>query len=366
LGEFELPEALFGNLKAKGDGVTLFARMAALLSGALLCASAAVAGPAMLVDAKTGLVLYSENADYPWQPASLTKLMTAYLVFGAIRDGKLSPEDTLTCSAQAATQEPSKLGLPAGAQIPVDLALKALIVKSANDVAMMFAEKLGGTEAGFVAQMNETAKRLGMTNTHFVNPNGLPEKLPEGQTPGPGQYNVTTARDMAILARALFREFPDYDGLYALPFFKIGKRLLRSHNSLLRAYDGADGMKTGFICASGYNLVGSATRGDHHLIAVVLGEASGRARTVRAASLFEHGFDIYPWKEIFAPTLATLPVDTPDGAQAPDLRPIVCKPRPRRVRHKKHPVQVHAKKAAVTAIAAKAKGAAPAPAKPKH
>ena len=185
--------------------------------------------------------------------------------------------------------------------------------------------KIGGSEAAFVERMNVTAKRLGMTNTHFVNPNGLPEAVPEGKT-APTSYNVTTARDMAILARALFNEFPAYSDLYSLPSFKLGKRLLRSHNSLLRTYDGADGMKTGFICAAGYNVVGSATRGDHHLIAVVLGEASGRARALRAASLFEHGFEIYPWKVIFAPTLATLPVDTPNGAEAPDLHSIVCRP----------------------------------------
>jgi D-alanyl-D-alanine carboxypeptidase len=131
---------------------------------------------------------------------------------------------------------------------------------------------------------------------------------------------------------------------------------MRNHNGLLGRYPGADGMKTGFICAAGYNVVGSATRGDRHLIAVVLGEASGRARTLRAASLFEHGFEIYPWKAIFAPTLATLPVDTPDGAEAPDLHSIVCRPAVHRARHKRRAAHAaHAKKAAAKAKAVAAK-----------
>src|SRR5208337_4635866 len=139
-----------------------------------LAASAAVAGPALLVEPTTGLVLYAEDADVPWRPASLTKLMTAYLTFEAIRDGRLSPEDTVTCTQHAQSQPPSRLGMPVGATLKVDLAVKALIVKSANDVALMLADKIGGSEEAFVAMMNETAKRLGMTNTHFVNPNGLP------------------------------------------------------------------------------------------------------------------------------------------------------------------------------------------------
>ena len=297
-----------------------------LLVGALAVLAAArqpaAAGPALLMEPSTGLVLYAEDADLPWRPASLTKLMTAYLTFEAIRDGKLSPEDVVVCTQHAQSQPPSRFGMPVGGQLKVDLAVKALIVKSANDVAVMLAEKIGGTEAGFVEMMNKTAKRLGMTNTHFVNPNGLPVFIAEN-VEGPDQA-VTTARDMAILASMILREFPQYAEIFAMTEVKIGNRMVTTHNGLLKSYDGADGMKTGFICAAGYNVVASATRNGRQLVAVVLGENSGAARTIRAAGLFEHGFEIYPWKAVLAPTLATWPVATPEGARAPDLRNIVC------------------------------------------
>lgn len=297
-----------------------------LLAGllALLAASApAVAGPALLIEPSTGLVLYAEDADLPWRPASLTKLMTAYLAFEAIRDGKLSPEDTVTCTQNAQSQPPSRLGMPLGGQLKVDLAIKALIVKSANDVAIMLAEKIGGTEANFVEMMNQTAKRLGMTNTHFVNANGLPMFISEN-VEAPDQ-SVTTARDMAILASMILKEFPQYAPIFAMTEVKIGNRMVVTHNGLLKSYDGADGMKTGFICAAGYNVVASATRDGRQLVAVVLGENSSAARTIRAAGLFEHGFEIYPWKALLAPTLATWPVSTPEDAKAPDMRNIVCR-----------------------------------------
>jgi D-alanyl-D-alanine carboxypeptidase len=282
----------------------------------------AAAGPALLIEPSTGLVLYAEDADLPWRPASLTKLMTAYITFEAIRDGRLSPEDTVICTQRAQSQPPSRLGLPIGGQLKVDLAVKALIVKSANDVALMLADKIAGSEEAFVELMNTTAARLGMTNTHFVNPNGLPLFISEN-VEGPDQ-SITTARDMAILASMILREFPQYAPIFAMTEVKIGNRMVTTHNGLLRSYDGADGMKTGFICAAGYNLVASATRDGRQLVAVVLGENSGGARTIRAAGLFEHGFEIYPWKAVLAPTLATWPVETPEGAKAPDLRNIVC------------------------------------------
>ena len=200
-----------------------------------------------------------------WHPASLTKLMTAYLTFEALRDGKLSLEDKITCSEHALSQPPSKIGLPVGGEMTVDLALKALIVKSANDVAVMLAERIAGSEDAFVEKMNETAKRLGMSQTHFFNANGLPN---DGQ--------VTTARDMAILGRTLLKEFPQHADLYSMPSFKMGKRTLRSHNGLLKTFEGADGMKTGFICASGYNVVASAKRDGRRMLAVVLGAEFGR------------------------------------------------------------------------------------------
>ncbi len=300
-------------------------RTRSLLAGVAalsLCAHHAAAGPALLTEPATGLVLYAEDADQPWRPASLTKLMTAYLAFEAIRDGKLSPEDMVISTKLSQSQPPSKLGLPLGQQLKVDLAIKALIVKSANDVAVMLAEKIGGNSESFVEMMNKTAKRLGMTNTKFVNPNGLPVLNPD-ETEAPEQA-VTTARDMALLANMILKEFPQYAGIFAMTEVKIGTRLVTTHNGLLKSYEGADGMKTGFVCAAGYNVVASATRNGRQLVAVVLGENSGAARTIRAAGLFEHGFEIYSWKAALAPTLATWPVATPEGAKAPDLRNVVC------------------------------------------
>ncbi len=300
-------------------------RTRSLLAGVAalsLCAQHASAGPALLTEPATGLVLYAEDADQPWRPASLTKLMTAYLVFEAIRDGKLSPEDVVTSSELSHKQPPSKLGLPIGQQLKVDLAVKALIVKSANDVAIMLAEKIGGTAENFVETMNNAARRLGMTNTKFVNPNGLPV-FNADETEAPEQA-VTSARDMALLANMILKEFPQYAPIFAMTEVKIGNRIVATHNGLLKSYEGADGMKTGFVCAAGYNVVASATRNGRQLVAVVLGESSSGARTLRAAGLFEHGFEIYPWKAVLAPTLATWPVATPDGAKPPDLRNVVC------------------------------------------
>jgi len=269
-----------------------------------------------VIEPQTGLVIYAEDADASWHPASLTKLMTAYVTFEAIRDGRLSMEDSVVCSEHALSQPPSKIGLPVGSELKVELALQALIIKSANDVAVMLAEKVAGSEAAFVEKMNATAQRLGMKNTRFFNANGLPH--PE---------QVTTARDMALLGQALLREFPQHAYLYSLPAFKVGNRFMRSHNSLLRTFEGADGMKTGFICASGYNVVASARRGDRQILAVVLGERSNAARTVRAASLIQHGFDIYSWKTLFSTTLSQMELDPAAGGMPTNLQTVVCQPR---------------------------------------
>lgn len=259
----------------------------------------AKAGPVLLVEADSGRVLYADEQDHEWFPASLTKIMTAYLTFDALKKGRLKLTDTVTVSEHAHAQVPSKLGLPVGSEISVDVAIRALVIKSANDVAIMLAEKIGGSEADFVRLMNDTAKRLGMTRTHFVNPNGLPVA---------GQ--VSTARDLATLARAVLREFPEHNAIWGLPEFRFGKLRLRSHNGLLRSFEGADGLKTGFICDAGFNVVASATRDGLRLIAVVLGEPSGKDRNARAASLLDHGFETSAWKEAFGvPTLDRLPMD---------------------------------------------------------
>ena len=292
-----------------------------ILTALLIAVSslAAQAGPALVIEAKTGLVLYSEDADRIWHPASLTKLMTAYLAFEAIRDGKISLESKLKVSAHARKQPPSKIGLPVGAKMSVDLALKALIVKSANDVAVMIAEGVGGSEPAFVEHMNATATRLGMTRTKYYNANGLPNNK-----------QVTTARDLAILGRAILKEFPEWHKLFKLRSFKLGKRVIGGHNRLLKTFKGADGMKTGFICASGFNLVASATRNDLSVVAVILGSRSSKARTKRAATLLQHGFDFYGWKEMFSAPLDQIAIDETAEITPANMRPIVCAPRRRR------------------------------------
>jgi len=261
------------------------------------------AGPALLYEPLSGKVLYSEDMDQLWHPASLTKMMTAYIVFQDIRAGKLTLKSKIHNSKSAQAEPPSKLGLPLKATLILNTALKALIVKSANDVAVMLAEAVGGTKEAFVARMNATAKRLGMSRTHYVNPNGLPDK---------GQ--ITTARDLARLTRAIIKEFPEYAHYWKTKSFRLGKRRLRSHNGLLRRFDGADGMKTGFICDSGFNVVASATRGGRRLIAIVLGEPSGKERTIRASSILEYGFRQYFWKTYFnSSTIDNMPVNNNAG-----------------------------------------------------
>ncbi|MDX2201767.1 MAG: D-alanyl-D-alanine carboxypeptidase family protein [Hyphomicrobiaceae bacterium] len=267
-----------------------------------LASSVAQAGPALLFDAANGRILYAEDLDNQWHPASLTKIMTAYVVFEAIKEGKISLETRIRCSELAHVQPPSKIGLNVGAEMSVQKGLEALIIKSANDVAVMLAEAVAGSQEAFVERMNGVAQRLGMTRTKFVNANGLPE--PE---------QVTTARDLARLASAVFKDFPEYAHMWAMTETRVGKAQLRTHNGLLNNYAGADGMKTGFICDSGYNVVASATRDGHKLVAVVLGEVTGNDRALRAASLLEHGFMTYNWKLAFpGQTIATMPLE-PDA-----------------------------------------------------
>lgn len=237
------------------------------------------AGPYLVVNAATGRVIAHHDAGQPWYPASISKLMTVFVTFRAIRDGRVKPDTLLTVSKHALAQAPTKMGFPVGTQVTVDNALKMLMVKSANDMAVVLAEGVGGTYDDFIAEMNRTAAELGMTGTHYDNPNGLPD---DGQ--------ITTARDMAILARAIYREFPKYEALFRIPALRLGKRIIRNHNKLIDHYPGADGMKTGFICASGFNIVATATHGDKRLIVVVLGGRSSASRNEDAAKLFQKGF----------------------------------------------------------------------------
>ena len=320
------------------------------------------AGPALLFDSANGKVLYAEDQDHQWYPASLTKIMTAYLAFEALKAGKMTLDTKIACSESAHTQPPSKIGLPVGAEMTLELALKALIVKSANDVAVMLAEAIGGSEAAFVERMNATARRLGMTRTHFSNPNGLP---------APDQ--VTTARDLAKLSVAVLRDFPEYAHYWSMPNVQIGKLKLGSHNSLLKTFEGADGLKTGFICDSGFNVVASATRDGTRLMAVVLGEPTGQDRSIRAASLLEHGFQQYGWKSLFNTTnLDNLPIDA-DAKGPTSIRASIiswdCGNRPRRAvkrSSKGKPAVAKRKPAKPKAAAGTSAGTAAAAAKPKQ
>jgi D-alanyl-D-alanine carboxypeptidase len=287
-----------------------------LLVGAMLSApTAAIAGPALVFEPLNGTVFYSEDPDAPWFPASLTKLMTAYVAFQAIKKGEISPDAEITCSKHATAQAPSKLGLPVGGQITLETALKVLIVKSANDVAVMVAEAVAGSEDAFVQRMNDTAHKLGMTRTHYANANGLPN---DGQ--------VTTARDLAKLARAIIVDFPQYASIFAMPRVQVGNKVLRGHNGMLITFPGADGMKTGFICDSGFNIVVSATRDGRKLVAVVLGEPSVAIRTDRAANLLENGFKRYFWKSLFGTTIDGMAMQTSANEAPAHLREAVCGP----------------------------------------
>jgi len=279
---------------------------------AILAPRVADAEALLVVEADTGKVLQAENATYPWYPASVTKMMTAYVTLKAVKDGRLALDSLLTVSPVAAAQSPSKMGIRPGAQVTVENALAMMMVKSANDMAVVLAEGVGGSIDGFSAQMNAAAQRLGMTQTSYVNPNGLPA---DGQ--------ITSARDLAILARAIIRDLPEYEYFYHIPSIRYGRRVTNNFNHLIGRYPGADGFKTGFICASGYNLVGSATRNGKRLIAVVLGSTSGHQRAVRAAQLLERGFanNTLSW---LRPSLGTVDNLVPIDASPPNLRDEMC------------------------------------------
>ena len=275
--------------------------------------STAFAEALLLVEVESGKVLHAENATYPWYPASLTKLMTAYVTLNAVREGRISLNSLITMSELAHSQQPSKMGFQPGIQFTVDNALKMLMVKSANDVAVAIAEGVSGSVDKFAAEMNEAAQRLGMTQSSFVNPNGLPD---------PRQ--VISARDMAILARALIREFPEYGLYWRIPAIKFGRRILRNYNKLIDRYPGADGMKTGFICAAGFNLVATATRHGRRLIAVVLGAPSSPVRAEKAARLLESGFNNAGSLSWLTPSLGYVNALKPIAASPPDLYDQTC------------------------------------------
>jgi D-alanyl-D-alanine carboxypeptidase len=266
----------------------------------------------LLIEASTGKVLRAENATYPWYPASVTKLMTLYTVLKAIQDKQVTLNTVINYSANAAAQQPTKMGFKVGTTLTIDNALKMMMVKSANDVAVALAEGVGGSIENFAVMMNANARSLGMTQSNFVNPNGLP-----------AENHYTSARDLGILARALVTQFPQYDSYLHISSIRYGHRVYHNYNTLIDRYPGADGMKTGFICASGYNLVASATRNGRRLIAVILGSYSGRVRAQEAAQLLESGFNnsALSW---LTPSLGTVDQLKPIEAAPPNLRDEMC------------------------------------------
>jgi D-alanyl-D-alanine carboxypeptidase len=231
---------------------------------------------AIIVDANTGGVLYSRSADVRRSPASLTKIMTLYILFAYLRAGKITYDTEFVVTPHAAGQSPTKLGLKPGSTIKVVDAIKALVTKSANDAAATIAENLGGTEANFGRMMTKTAHKLGMKSTTFRNASGLPNK-----------EQLTTARDMAILAMHIMRDYPEYYGFFETRYFTYKGRKYRNHNRLLFGYKGTNGIKTGYTRAAGFNLTASVQRGDKHLVGVVLGGRTGAKRDAALRALFD-------------------------------------------------------------------------------
>ena len=285
-------------------------RSIAFVVGTIAAGGASAATPALVVDVDSGKVLYAERATDPWFPASITKLMTAYVALSAVQERKLTLDTLLTVSENAASQPPSKIAFRPGTEITLDNALKIIMVKSANDVATSIGESLAGSEEAWAARMNAESLRLGMTGSHWVNAHGLHDD---------NQY--TTARDLGILSSALRREYPQYASYFSIEGLANGKQVIPSHNNLLGRFDGADGMKTGYTCPAGYNLVASATRDGRTLMAIVIGATSVKSRNEAAAGLLAKGFS--------QPTAGGLTLATlkPSGAgidQATNMRDALC------------------------------------------
>lgn len=254
---------------------------------------------AITVDAQTGRILFSRNADAQRYPASLTKIMTLYVLFEELAAGRMTLDTPLNISPHAASMQPSKLGLPAGSTISVENAIKALVTKSANDIAAAVAEGVSGTESEFAQRMTETARRIGMTRSQFRNASGLPNR-----------QQFTTARDMATLGLRIQIDFPQYYPYFSLRSFTFRGRSYRNHNRLLGRFDGTDGIKTGYTRASGYNLTASVRRSGRHVVAVVMGGRTGSSRNQYMTSMLTRALDrLEPTTSVNIASLAGMPPD---------------------------------------------------------
>ncbi|MGE0565466.1 MAG: serine hydrolase [Pseudolabrys sp.] len=276
---------------------------------------------AMVVDANSGAVMHASNADARRYPASLTKIMTLYLLFEQLEAGKIKLSTELEASEHSAGQPPSKLGLKPGETISVENAIRALVTKSANDVAVMVAEAVGGNEPNFARMMTKKAHALGMKHTHYQNASGLPD-----------DDQVTTARDQVLLGRAIQERFPKYYRYFAARSFTFRGRTMRNHNKLLGSVAGVDGIKTGYIRASGFNLVTSARRGPRHIVAVVLGGRTGSWRDARMRQLVAAHINKAATKHTAPPIVdrfePEIPPKRPDNAVVANAATVMPEPAP--------------------------------------
>lgn len=293
-----------------------FILLSFMLGQASLSISTVYAKPQLVFDVNSGRVLAGTDIDQKWYPASLTKIMTGYLAFIAITErDDISLKTKITLSKYAASQPPSKLGIGAGRSLTFEKALQALFIRSTNDIAVGIAEKIGGSEPNFINMMNQTAQSLGMTRTHFSTPHGLFKA-----------DQVTTARDLAKLTHAVLLEFPQFARFFSMRYLEIGGKKFRNRNGLLRDYQGADGMKTGFVCSSGYNLVATATRNGVKIAAIMMGGKNVKTRNEQVALLLDFGFDEIK-NNRYNTTATIYSAQRQDYKQPFDMRPISCAPR---------------------------------------
>ncbi len=283
--------------------------LAVLFTAAHIVTADAQSSPSLVMEVRSGQVLHAQDATHPWYPASLTKMMTMYVALQAVRQGRLRMDTPLVYSARASKERPSKMGFRVGSRVTLDDAIKMLMVKSANDIAVTIAEGVDGSVEAFVANMNATARQLGMLESNFTNPNGWWDP-----------QMVSTARDMALLGRSLLLDFPEYNHLLSIPAIQLNKTVMRNSNNLIGRYPGAGGIKTGYTCPSGFNLVAMARRGDTQLIAVVLGSPSNKERGDLTAELLERGFEGRAGA-MAGQVVTALPAV---GGIAPNLRETLC------------------------------------------